>query len=39
MIILYHSDLLFSMLPKRYLNGESAQFIREHLGKNNIPNK
>jgi len=38
-LILYHSDLLFSMLPKRYLNNGSTQFIREQLAKNNIPNK
>jgi len=38
-IILYHSDLLFSMLPKRYLNDESIQFIRGQLEKNNVSKK
>jgi len=38
-LILYHSDLTFSMFPRRYMTEESAQFIREQLGKNNIPKK
>lgn len=39
LIILYHSDVMFSMLSKRYLNEESLRFVHEQLKKNNIPEK
>ena len=39
LIMLYHSDVMFSMLTKRYLNEEAIRFVHEQLKKNNIPEK
>ena len=38
-MVLYHSDLMFSMLPKRLLTTEIIDFVREQLKKNNVPEK
>ena len=38
-MMLYHSDVMFSMLPKRLLTTEIVDFVREQLKKNNIPEK
>jgi len=39
LIMLYHSDVMFSMLSKRYLSEEAIRFVHEQLKKNNIPEK
>jgi hypothetical protein len=39
LIMLYHSDILFSMVSKRYLNEETLGFLHEQLSKNQIPEK
>jgi len=38
-MMIYHSDVMFSMLPKRLLTMEIIDFVREQLKKNNIPEK
>jgi hypothetical protein len=38
-IVLYHSDVMFTMLPKRLLTDECNKFVREQLEKNGIPEK
>lgn len=39
LIMLYHSDVMFSMLAKRYLSEEAIRFVHEQLNKNQIPEK
>jgi hypothetical protein len=39
LIMLYHSDVLFSMISKRYLNEEALRFLHEQLRKHQIPEK
>jgi hypothetical protein len=39
LIMFYHSDILFSMISKRYLSEEAIQFVHEQLKKNQIPEK
>lgn len=39
LIMLYHSDVMFSMLTKRYLTEEALRFIHEQLRRNNVPEK
>lgn len=39
LVMLYHSDVLFSMISKRYLNEQALQFLHEQLRKNQIPEK
>jgi hypothetical protein len=39
LIMLYHSDVLFSMISKRYLSEEALRFLHEQLRKNQIPEK
>lgn len=39
LIMLYHSDVMFSMIAKRYLTEEGIKFVHEQLKRNNIPEK
>ena len=39
LIMLYHSDVLFSMVSRRYLNEDALRFLHEQLRKNQIPEK
>lgn len=39
LILLFHSDLMFTILPKRYLNEGAIQLIHERLKSNNILEK
>jgi hypothetical protein len=38
-LMLYHSDVMFSMLPKRLMNDETIVFVRDQLKKKNVPEK